>query len=119
MPKISPAMTRHVRNVWGPEQLPELIEAAEAVERLADSPGWKAVQRVLDAEVATIDREMDNGAAKEAADYAKQHGRRSALRASVEAAGAIIGEAVRRREQAEQAQEEEDAGESASERMAA
>jgi hypothetical protein len=92
-----------------------LIEVAEHVERLRNSPGWQFVQHVLNAEVATIDRELDEGGAKEAADYAKQHGRRSALRASDEAARAIIAEAFRRREQAEQ----EDAGESASERMAA
>lgn len=110
-------MTRHVRNVWGDGQLPELIEAAEAVERLKSSAGWEAVRLVLHAEIATIDRELDEGAAKEAADYAKQHGRRSALRAADEAARAIIGEALRRRKEAEQATE--DAGESASERMAA
>jgi hypothetical protein len=111
-------MTRHVRKLWPPEMLPELIEAAEAVERLLGSPGWNAIAEVIAAEVATIDSELDHGPAKEAADYAKQHGRRSALLAANEAARAIVGEAVRRREEAEEAAKASDAGESVSERMA-
>jgi hypothetical protein len=112
-------MTRHVRKLWSSDALPELITTAEVVERLLGSPGWQAIERVLAAEVATIDSELDHGAAKEAADYAKQHGRRSALLAAREAATAIVGEARQRALKAEEEQLASDAGESASERMAA
>jgi hypothetical protein len=112
-------MTRHVRKLWPPDQLPELIETAERVESLLGSVGWRAVERVLAAEVATIDSELDHGSAKEAADYAKQHGRRSALLAAGEAARAIVGEAQQRRVNAEQDAQAKDAGESVSERMTA
>src|ERR1019366_1921912 len=98
-----PAFTRHVRNIWhGDERLPELLEASDQVERLVAHPGWKALHQVLSAEIATIDRELDEGAPKEAAEYAQAHGRRSALRASEEAAKAILDHAVVRRVKAEE-----------------
>lgn len=112
--KALPAMTRHVRNVWGrDDQLPELIEHAEAVERMMESSAWIAVSEVLGAEVATIDRELDHGHAKEAVEYAKKHGQRSALGAAGDAARAIISEAARRRSDAERDVQASGAGESA------
>lgn len=117
--RAEPAMTRHISNVWGGDgALPELIESAEAVERMLVTTGWRVVQRVLAEEIAMIDRELDAGPAKEAADYAKQHGRRSALRSSEEAARAVIAVAARRRTAAEQ-RVTDDAGESVSERIGA
>jgi len=98
----TPAMVRHVRDEWPAAKLPELSEEAEAVERVLSHPGWYAVQRILDREIATIDRVLDEGPALDAASYAKAHGRRSALRAADEAARAIIVEADRQRMQAEQ-----------------
>jgi hypothetical protein len=98
----TPAFTRHVREEWPTEKLPELLEQAEAVERLLSQPGWQAVQRILDREIATIDRTLDTGLPKEAAAYAKEHGRRGALRSFDEAAWAIVEEANRQRQNAEQ-----------------
>jgi hypothetical protein len=113
--RATPAFTRHVREEWPAEKLPELIEQAEAVERLLAHPGWYAVQRVLDREIATIDRVLDTGLPKEAAAYAKEHGRRGALRAADEAARAIIEQAARQRHRAE----EERAAQAREERTAA
>jgi HD-like signal output (HDOD) protein len=99
----TPALSRHIARVWRlPEQLPELIEAAEAVERLVAHPGYEVVRSVIEREVATIDRELDSGPSKEAADYAKQHGRRGALTAFDDAAKAIIGTAALERRRAEE-----------------
>ena len=113
-----PAFTNQVRDLWrGDEQLPGLLEAAEQVERLVAHPGWTAVQRVLSGQIATIDRELDEGAPKDAAGYAQQHGRRSALRAAEEAAKAILEHARSRRQVAEEkARARDAAAEAASER---
>lgn len=97
--RTSPTLIRHVDDLWA--ETHELIEDAEAVERLLESAAWSAVRRVLAAEVATIDRELDHGRAKEAADYAMQHGRRGALLAFEDAAKAIIERAQARRSKAE------------------
>lgn len=106
-------MTRHVSDVWPDDRLPELIEAREAVQRTLDSPGWRAIQDLLACEIATIDSELEHGPTKEAAGYAKALGRRSAIRASQEAAKAIIEKANRREQQAI----EQVAAESATERI--
>ena len=91
----------HVRDEWrDDDSLPALIDARDAVERLKAHPGWKAVQIILTREIATIDRELDEGRPKEAAEYAQAHGRRSALRAADEAARAIIQVATQREQQA-------------------
>ena len=119
---LNNGMVNSVDRVWSGERtLPELIEAAEAVERMMATPGWDAVQRVIGEQVAAIDSSLDHGPAKEAADYAKQHGRRSALRSADEAARAIVGRAAKRRREAEErvaAEATNGAGESASERTA-
>lgn len=119
---LNKGMVNRVGRVWsGDDSLPELIEAAEAVERMMATPGWAAVQAVIEAEVATIDAKLDRGHAKEAAEYAKAHGRRSALRAADDAARAIIGRAaeLQEREQARaDAEATSGAGESAPERTA-
>lgn len=103
--KAPPAIVRHVGKVWhGAERLPNLIECAEAVEILVASPGWAAVQAVLDAEATSIEDSLNNGPAKDAPEYAKAHGRLGALRASVDAARAIIEQAAVRRRKAEDQQ---------------
>lgn len=124
---LNPAMTRHVEREWkGAERLPDLIEAAEAVERLKAHPGWGALEHVLGREIALISNGLERRTALESAgEYAKQHGRIGGLRGIDEAAEAIVGVAQRRRESAEAdaaaraAAENDGAAESASERMAA
>lgn len=113
-------MVRHVRDLWrGEDQLAALIETAETVERVLSDPGYSAVRSVLDREIATIDRDLE-GAAKDAAEYAKQLGRRSALRAFDEAAKAIVEVAAEQRRRAEEKAHRDDAAARvASERTAA
>lgn len=107
----APALTRHVRDVW--RDVPELIDAAEGVEQLLRHPGWHAVHRILDREVATIDRQLDEGPPRDLGEYAKAHGRRGALRAAEEAATAIVGESQRARKRAEEEAAERQAAETA------
>jgi hypothetical protein len=99
--RATPAFTRHVRDVWPPDELPKLIEAAEAVERLLAHPGWNAIQEVISREIAMIDQVLDDGPVRDAGHYAKAHGRRGALRGAQQAAEAIMGEAARQHAQAE------------------
>lgn len=96
-----PELSRHVRDLW-PENT-ELFTVGELVERQRSSPGWEAVQSVLDREVRALDSELDSGRELSQAEYAYKHGRRGALRASVEAATAIIAKAAER-----QARDEKD-----------
>jgi len=91
--------------VWGDDALPDLVEAGEQVQNLLFSPGWLAVQKIVDCEIATIDGELDYGRPKEQAEYAYQHGRRSALRAVEDAARAILHESKVRLARAESAAE--------------
>lgn len=99
--RATPALVRHVQDVWPPDELPRLIEAAEAVERVVATPGWAAIQQVISREIAMIDEVLDSGPAREAAEYAKALGRRGALRGAEQAAKAIMLEANRQREHAE------------------
>lgn len=123
----NPAMTRHVDREWrGAERLPDLIEAAEAVEVMRATPGWDALIRVVEREIRLISTGLERGMATDhAAEYAKQHGRLGGLRSVMEAAEAIVARAEVRRKQAEDAQaaravrEHDEAAESDSERMAA
>lgn len=71
--------------------LDELAMAAEAVRATVASPGWVAIARVLEAEIATIDRDLDGSdEPMSQAEYALAHGRRYGLRGADEAAGAIL-----------------------------
>lgn len=79
-------------------------------------PGWAAVQVVLKREIASIERELDDGAPKEAAEYAKEHGRLGALKSLNGAAQAVVEHAATRRRKAEE-QQDNAAAESAAERM--
>jgi hypothetical protein len=75
--------------------------AAEVVELMVVRPSWDAIHQVIQREIARIDRVLDSGPARDAAEYAKAHGRRGALVGAAEAAGAIISEAQRQRKQVE------------------
>lgn len=89
-----PEFTRHVDDLWGSrEQLPQLIENAEAVERTLGSPGFRIVTEVLDAEIAMITRKLQSDRVFEQAEYAKLHGKLAALSAFGEAAQAIMSRA--------------------------
>lgn len=110
MDRPEPAFTRHVRDAWGKrDQLPQLIDAAEAVKQTMATPGWTHIQAMLHAEIATIDRVCDTARELSLHDYAKAHGRRGALRGAEEAAKAIVGIAEQTRVAAEAAEHTNDA----------
>lgn len=103
--RAHPSISRHVKELYkADDRLPDLVAAGEAVERLQGSDGWLALNAVIDREVATIDRELDHGRPKEAAEYAYAHGRRSALLAPREAARAILEHAQARAQRAIEAE---------------
>ena len=102
-------MTRHVDALW--PELEQLFSAGEAVEGLIFNEGWFRVLNVLEAEIATIDRQLDQGAPLTQAEYAKAHGRRGGLQAARDAAYAIVDRAEARK--AEQQAKHEGAAESA------
>lgn len=63
----------------------------EAVESLVTHPGWAHVQRLVEAEIAEIDRALDAGDEPlTQAQYAIRHGRRGGLLASRDAAETIL-----------------------------
>lgn len=101
---------RHVDRVF-PETR-ELSDSADAVAQLLAHSGFAAVQKLIDAEVASIDRKLDHAPLREATEYAHAHGRRGALLAFTDAASALL----ERSKQRIEADERDAAGESATER---
>lgn len=90
-----PRHTRHVSDLY--PTLERLVAAGERAQSLVDSPGWGVLLKLLDAEVATIDRELDSGRVLESrAAYAAAHGRRGGLKAVPELVYALIGRAETR-----------------------
>jgi hypothetical protein len=83
-----PTITRHLKDLY--PSLEALFAAGEEVEALLAHPGWGHVVRLLDAEIATIDRDLDGGLKESRAEYAQAHGRRGGLRFSRDAAVALL-----------------------------
>lgn len=110
--RTKPEFVRHVDDLFPTrEHLTVLTESAEAVQRTIESPGFDVIRRVLAAEVAKIDDQL-GGRTLEHAEYARLHGRRTALMACEDAAAAVTERAITRRKQAIQEQEAaESAGE--------
>lgn len=75
--RSDPRLRRHSRDL----PLDQLLAAAEAVQSLAEHPGWAVVLSLLDAEIATVDAELDGRLLDSRAAYARAHGRRDGLRA--------------------------------------
>jgi hypothetical protein len=98
-----PALVRHVDDAYS--DFSDLFAAGEVVEALRNHPGWEHVQRVVELEVAAIDRQLDNPHPLEQATYAMAHGRRGGLRAMRDAADAIV-ERARKRYSEQQAKHE-------------
>jgi hypothetical protein len=91
-------VARHVDDAL--PSLEALFAAAEAVEALQASPGWTLVTRILDMEIAEIDRDLDRGNEPlSQAQYAKAHGRRGGLRGAHAAMDAIVQKAAAAYEQ--------------------
>lgn len=103
-----PRHTRHISTLY--PSLERLLAAGEAAEALTSSPGWSVLLDLIDAEIATIDRELDSGRVLESrADYAAAHGRRGGLKAVPELVYALIGRAETRLME-ERAKHEDTAG---------
>ena len=99
-----PALKRHVSDLW--PELDTLFEAGEAVDRVRGEWGWGCVFALIDAEVATVQRGLDEGAHRFShPELTWAHGRLSGLKALREAADAIVEHSSRRR--TEQAEEHE------------
>ena len=80
--------------------LDSLTSAAEAVSGLLKHPGWTHLCRLLDAETAGLDEQMDGGRLLESrAHYALLHGQRRGMGAAVGLAHAVVREADKRLEQ--------------------
>lgn len=105
-----PAFTRHVDDIYH-RDLDGLFSAGEMVRALMTHPGWPTLARVLEAEIATIDSQLDGRLLDSRAAYAHAHGRRGGLRALDEAARAIVSRAESRL--AEQQRKHEGAAEPA------
>lgn len=87
--KPEPAFTAHVDDAFS--SLEALFTAGEAVRVLVESTGWAHVVRVLQAEIATIDRRLDGGLKPlDQAEYALLHGRRGGLKGALDAAEAVL-----------------------------
>lgn len=85
--RSDPHYKRHTRGT----ALDELFSMGDAVASLVEHPGWAHVIRLLDAEVAEIDRTLDGSQEPlSQAQYALKHGRRGGLRGAREAAEAIL-----------------------------
>jgi hypothetical protein len=97
----APALKRHVGDLW--PQLGLLFEAGDQVARIRGEIGWGHVLALIDAEVAAVQRQLDEGAYRYShPELAWAHGRLSGLKALREAADAIVEHAAKRQqEQAE------------------
>lgn len=85
----TPVWTRHLDRLY--PSLEALFDAGEEVASLIAHPGWTHVARLIEAEIATIDRDLD--AARQPlsqAEYAAAHARRGGLRGASEAAAALL-----------------------------
>lgn len=106
-------MSRHIVSRY--RSLEELLAAAEAVETLLASEGWKVLSTLIDDEISTIENALDDGPPISQAEYAYAHGRKGGLKAAKVAANLLIARATAKLEEQRQKHEQEAAG-SASER---
>jgi hypothetical protein len=105
-----PQYARHIDT----SDLQVLFSQGEQVESLMSHPGWDHVVRLIEAEIATIDRRLDTGVVSgpppSRSEYAAAHGRRGGLRAVIDAPQALL--LVAETELARQRSRHEDPGES-------
>lgn len=115
MEERHPKLTRHVQARYG-RSIEKLEEAADAVESMLSSEGWRHVQDILGDEAQIIESALDDSAPISQAEYAYVHGRKGGLKAAAQ-----IAEIIRARHAAELARqrakhEEEAPAESGAER---
>lgn len=101
-----PRLSRHIKDVW--PSLTDLFAAGENVRELMAHPGWADVFRLVEAEIATIDADLDGSTEpKSQAEYAMQHGRRDGLLGYLRAARGIVSRADQKLEEQRQRHEGE------------
>lgn len=113
MAREDAALARHIS-----EFLPTLVEevdAGELIRSLQAHPGYHLVSSILEAEISTINAEMERAREPmDQAQYAGRHGRIGGLRGFETAAETILARSDRRR--GEQEARHEEPAESGSER---
>lgn len=85
--RTDPQITRHIKVG---DSLEKLERDAELGADLVASPGWPLLERLVNAEIATIDAELDRGLLDSKADYAFRHGRRGGLAAALQFIPALL-----------------------------
>jgi hypothetical protein len=99
-----PRFANHIKDVW--PSLTDLFAAGENVRGLMAHPGWADIFRLIEAQVAEIDRALDGASTpKTQAEYAMEHGRRDGLFGYLRAAQAIVGRADKKLEEQRQRHE--------------
>jgi hypothetical protein len=88
-----------------------LFRAGEAAQDLDFNPGWQNVLRLVEEEIAAIDRQLDGPNPLEHVQYAHLHGQKRGLKAMVDAHHALVHRYVAELE--EQKRKHEGAGETA------
>lgn len=78
----NPKITRHFKDLY--TELAQIVDAGESANKALRSDGWAVLHRILDAEIRTIDRELDDGRVLTQAEYAAAHGRRGGIRAALD-----------------------------------
>jgi hypothetical protein len=101
-------MARHIATRY--RGLEELTQAAEAVESLLASEGWRVLSTLIDDEISTIENALDDGPPISQAEYAYAHGRKGGLKAAKVAANLLIARATVKLEEQRQKHEREPAG---------
>lgn len=86
--RTDPKFTRHLDDLY--PTLEGLFDAAEAVEDMLAHPGWAHLTRLLEAEAAEADVEVDGRLLESRAEYAFAHGRRGGLRSAMVAASTLL-----------------------------
>lgn len=93
--RIDPRVSRHIGDLY--PTLEQVERAAEIAQDLMAHPGWRLMQVLAEAEIATIDAELDTGKLLETrAHYAAKHGRRGGIRFPQQAVEALVADAERR-----------------------
>lgn len=101
-------MSRHIATRY--RSLEELTQAAEAVESLLASEGWRVISTLIDDEISTIENALDDGPPISQAEYAYAHGRKGGLKAGKVAANLLIARATAKLEEQRKKHETEPAG---------
>lgn len=88
MEERHPKLSRHIAARYG-NSLEKLEAAADAVESMLASEGWRHVQDILGDEAGLIESTLDDSQPIPKAEYAYAHGRKGGLKAAAQVADII------------------------------